>query len=74
MPSQNGDDPCPGPIPVRGRGVIHMGTGGRSPLKVLVRGRYPQGPLSPPENLSLSKKINQGSGGGKTAADSSPWG
>ena len=33
-------------------------------------GCYPQGPLSPLEDLSLSTRINQGSGGGKTAGDS----
>ena len=32
------------------------------------------GPLSPSEDLSLSTRINHGSGGGQPAGDSGPWG
>ena len=44
-----------------------------SPLKSLVRVRQPQGPPSPPEDLSLSTRINQGLGGGQPAGDGGPW-
>ena len=42
-------------------------------VPMTARVRHPQGPPSLLEDLSLSTRMNQGSGGGQSAGDGGPW-